>query len=238
MSTIGTRTFADGSVSNYFTLANEEYVRTLAWGNGWNHLRIGILCAVTGSASFSLTQFSLGLCSSAGLSNPGQIQGVRSNATALWNGAASAGLGWGNYTLTYNAGPPAYFSAPNAIVEGKTGNSYSGGGSNGVAGFYSAVGSGYRGWCVVDVAVTGGASLHLPSLVSQLQYNATMSDMQSCCSNQKYSSSAIIGGVFQTAQGTAGGLSQIYPMDTLSIYWSNTANVLEVYGISVYGGWW
>ena len=69
MANIGSRLF-NLLADKYLTLANEEWVRTLAIGNDWNKLRLGLLLAVTPNGTNPLggTALMLGLCS--GKTNP------------------------------------------------------------------------------------------------------------------------------------------------------------------------
>jgi hypothetical protein len=69
MANIGTRTF-NLVDDKYLSLANEEWVRTLAIGTNWTKLRIGKLVSVTPDATSNLSGVELiwGLCS--GKTNP------------------------------------------------------------------------------------------------------------------------------------------------------------------------
>lgn len=59
-----TTTFASGN-DIALQLGNEEWVRTLAIGSTWTHIRIGMLYQITGTATISsaTTQIALGMCS-------------------------------------------------------------------------------------------------------------------------------------------------------------------------------
>lgn len=241
MSSFGTRTFADGSTSTYFTLANEEYIRKFAWGNGWNRIRIGILYAVQGGVTFSLVQNGLGVCSS---SSPiDNTQGQKSTNTTQWAGCFLAGAGYGNVTLTYNAGPPPYYTYNDAGRAVKQVNSYSPAAFGGPGATYVGAAGGaasYRGWMFVDLEKFSGTywnqtGLFLPFSLAQLQYNITMQELTYGC-QQLRSQALSLRGAAMTNQ-TNGALNPFVeqtPADSISIYWSATATPMEVYGIAAY----
>ena len=113
MANIGSRFFNLVS-DQYLSLANEEYVRTLAIGTNWTKLRLGLLIALTpdGTNNLSGTNLVFGLC--AGKTNP---YGAASTTNFL-------GLKFGSepnppYTdlLTYaaNAGNPYLWSGRGAL---------------------------------------------------------------------------------------------------------------------------
>lgn len=63
-----TTTFAGGN-DVALQMGNEEWVRTLAIGSTWNHIRIGILYQIVGTATISTgSGFAVGMCS--GHTNP------------------------------------------------------------------------------------------------------------------------------------------------------------------------
>jgi len=67
MASIGVRSF-NLIEDKYLTLANEEYVRTLAIGSNWTRLRLGMLAALTpdGVADLQGVQCIWGLCAGIG----------------------------------------------------------------------------------------------------------------------------------------------------------------------------
>ena len=96
MASIGSRTF-NLIGDKYLTLANEEFVRTLAIGSDWNKLRLGLLLALStdGTNNLQGTDLVWGLC--AGKTNP---FGAASTTNFL-------GMKFGAYdtteVMTYNA---------------------------------------------------------------------------------------------------------------------------------------
>ena len=105
MANIGSRTF-NLIGDKYLTLANEEFVRTLAIGNDWTRLRLGLLLALPTDGTSDLQGADLvwGLC--AGKSNP---FGAASTKNFL---GMKFGMGTGPDVMTYNSnGSNPYFWA-------------------------------------------------------------------------------------------------------------------------------
>jgi len=110
MANIGSRVFNLVS-DKYLSLANEEFVRTLAIGSNWSRLRLGMLMALTPDEPNNLggVLFTLGLC--AGKTNP-----FGAASTTNFFGALFGSNPAGN-TLTYvaNSGSPYYWSGRNVM---------------------------------------------------------------------------------------------------------------------------
>lgn len=235
MSSFGSRTFADGSVSTYFTLANEEYIRYFSWLNGWNSIRIGISCAIQGSSGFTLTDSGLGIC--AGATPVDNTQGAKSGSTTHWVGGFHAGHGYGTTTVTYTSTPPAYFTIPNIYVgaKGQTGDTGSGGVSSTI---WNAAGNGYRGWWFVDICKDGRVRHFGPSSTAQAQINFGMIDLLTSVDLIRMGTLNIQGTTISQKTGSGAIFTvEPQPLNCISIYWPMASNPLEVYGISVYGSW-
>ena len=105
MSNIGSRTF-NLIGDKYLTLANEEFVRTLAIGSDWTRLRLGLLLALTPDGTNDLQGADLvwGLC--AGKTNP---FGAASTTNFL---GMKFGTSFGPEVLNYsaNGGNPYFWS--------------------------------------------------------------------------------------------------------------------------------
>lgn len=105
MANIGSRTF-NLIGDKYLTLANEEFVRTLAIGSDWTRLRLGLLLALSTDGTSDLQGADLvwGLC--AGKTNP---FGAASTTNFL---GMKFGVNVGPDVLTYNAnsGNPYFWS--------------------------------------------------------------------------------------------------------------------------------
>lgn len=87
-------------------LGNEEWVRTLAIGSNWNHVRIGVLVQMVGSASTTGTNWAIGLCSGTG--NP-----FGSASTTNFVGVEFVN----NFTYTSNAPYPYWnFGSTNVLA--------------------------------------------------------------------------------------------------------------------------
>lgn len=230
MSNIGSRTFVDGSVSQYFTLAGEEYIRKLPMGNGWNYLRVSVLCGIQGNSTFALAHGGCGFCSSGGQSLA-NIQGARSNSTVLWYGGDSAG------TITYNSGPPAYWAAPAIYCSTKVGSTWTPAGGNNLF-YFDVAGNGYRSFMSYSYSKPTSASYVLSNTVAMMSLNLGMSDMMENAANVRVSySTAYLRGSSQGGGTTQTMSGESSPLDCISIYWSSTTNPLEVYGIAVYGSY-
>lgn len=243
MSTIGQRTFSDG-VANYFTLGNEEFVRTFNFSNGWIRCRLGMLVALQGSSNFSATSPAFGICK--GSSPIQNTKGIKSDATSqtTWfEGEAFGGYGFGGSSFTYNAGPPAYYHGPLNIVvwrQGALGNN-----AAWSQNFYiAAAGSGNRTFLVVDAYKVPAVGIEwtcwVPQAVGQAQVDYAMGDLMIACS-QGPSQSLIIKGTAMTGLSpvnqprtneAAGG-----EMDTFNFFWSNTSPVIEVYGVCAFASY-
>jgi hypothetical protein len=98
MPNISSRTFSTGA-DKCVELANNEYLRTMAIGNNWTRIRVGILAALqpNGTNNIASCRLLLGLCS--GKSNP-----YGAAATTNFIGARIIGKAAGDGTATYNAG--------------------------------------------------------------------------------------------------------------------------------------
>jgi len=236
MSAIGSRTFVDGSTSQYFTLAGEEYIRRFYFGNSYKNLRVVILCAVQGSGTFSLPVGSFGIC----VSSPSiaVTQGVKSSATTGWLGTTYAVSGSAN-TFTFTAGSPSYYvPGSNFAASTKFGANYSGL-ATGITGNFAVAGTGYRGY------IAFGMNWGTP------QFNGYCSNLASIQAN--FGAVDVIGAVESMPlggnpqfRGAASGSSVTsaspggyagYPFDSLSLYWGSTTNPLEVYHIAAYATW-
>src|SRR5664279_1558518 len=105
MANIGSGTF-NLIGDKYLTLANEEFVRTLAIGSDWTRLRLGLLLALSTDGTSDLQGADLvwGLC--AGKTNP---FGAASTTNFL---GMKFGTSFGPELLTYNAnaGNPYFWS--------------------------------------------------------------------------------------------------------------------------------
>lgn len=94
----------DVSGSRRLQLGNEEFARTMAIGNRWSKIKIGVTLGFNGAATFSATML-MGLCS--GTSN-------------TYNAASTDGFVGvcpvqftPDITWTYGAGPPDYYTNAN-----------------------------------------------------------------------------------------------------------------------------
>lgn len=111
MANIGSRTF-NLVDDQYLSLANEEWVRTLAIGSNWTKLRIGLLMTVTPDDVNNLNgvQLVFGLCS--GKTNP---YGAASTTNFL--GAKLGGTTGGDlWTYKANSGNP-YFGTERIFIK-------------------------------------------------------------------------------------------------------------------------
>ena len=183
----------------------------------------------------------MGVC--AGGSPVQSTQGVKSAATANWIGGGLAGLGFGAETWTYNAGPPAYYSLLFNGAAVKRGAAYSSNGGNSGTTYYLPVaGSGNRGFFFVDIikGATYSVNLFLPTSAGLGQTNYNMDDLVYGCQQCRTGLLTLRGSSMLRTSG-----SQINrtmdestgALDSASLYWNNSSNFLEVYGMCVYATW-
>lgn len=111
MANIGSRDF-NLVGDQYLSLANEEYVRTLAIGTNWTKLRLGLLAAVTpdGTSNLNGVQLVWGLCS--GKTNPFGASST-TNFLGMKYGITSGGDLW---SYVANAGNP-YFATERLFLK-------------------------------------------------------------------------------------------------------------------------
>ena len=124
MANIGSRLF-NLLADKYLTLANEEWVRTLAIGNDWNKLRLGLLLAVTpdGTNNLGGTALMLGVCS--GKTHP---YGAASTTNFVGAGLHGSTPGGPTGTLTYVAGAGnPYFTSGGSSTASRVGGDLVGG---------------------------------------------------------------------------------------------------------------
>jgi len=110
MANIGSRVFNLVS-DKYLSLANEEFVRTLAIGTNWTKLRLGMLMALNpdGTNNLSGTNLLFGLCS--GKTNPYGS----ANTTNFLGMKFGADISSDLLTYVANSGNPYYWSGRGVI---------------------------------------------------------------------------------------------------------------------------
>jgi hypothetical protein len=239
MSSFATRTFGDG-VNPYFTLTNEEFVRKLEWDNGWNKIRIGILYAIQGSGNFSITRHGLGVCASA--SPIDDTQGMKSNSTANWIGGTLATEYYGAATAVYNTGPPPYYSIAAKGVASRRGSTIFNAGADGGTRYHPVAGQGFRGFMFTDIykgSPNWTTSVYFPTSIAEARTEYSMSDLLEGVHQTRLNTLTLRGSVIAVAynSGLMAFNESTGPVDSISLYWSNAAVPLEVYGIAVYATW-
>ena len=235
MSNIGSRLF-NLLPDKYLTLANEEFVRTLAIGNDWNKIRLGLLLAVTpdGTNHLTGTALMLGLCS--GKTNPYGAASTTNFVGAALHGSTPGGT---TGTLSYAAGSGnPYFSSGGTWAAARVGTGLTSGAAAATSFILTSnVGSTQRR-SPVYVDIQKGSPNYtitrwLPDLSQGLFQSGDCSPATFLASlevptptwqNINLTSSA---GVVAASE-TPGAL------DTFDVFWNKTAFPLELYALAAY----
>jgi hypothetical protein len=231
MATIGVRTF-NLVEDKYLTLANEEYVRTLAIGNHWSRLRLGLLVALTpdGTNDLQGTQFVWGLC--AGRTNPFGAEST-TNFLGMKVGSSTAGE-----VLAYNAnsGNPYFWAGRGALKKvGATRTVFNG----------SAL-EFHR------VAATAGTAPRRSLLLLEItkgspNYTVTSWSLPVPGVGKDFTPAHLLEALEQSSSVVVNGESLVAatlntvtfdesagPLDTVDVHWNKAAFPLEVYALAVY----
>ena len=247
MPVIFSRNFASGT-QQYLTLGPSDYTRTLSIGSSWQRLRIGILTALStvSENAWPLRQCSLSLGIGAGSASSVSVQAP---AHAFGFGLPAAPSLIASANFTYNAGTAgnSYFST--------SGTSYHF--FKWAAGVQTTANVGSLATALPSNTTLGGALARRGILILDINKSAlvtgniTQGVMVSAAghmtvdltSDNLYSALASPAGI--TIQGTAMttlalGNSLTFNesingiLDTVFVYWSNTAVPLQLYEIGVY----
>lgn len=237
MAIVGTRSgFSDGT-HNYVSMGTtDELVRMFGNQNGFTRVRLGLLWAINGNATFSLVQSPFGGVT--GAVPMSSTQGVKSATTTWFMGWMGAGDGFGNQTWTYNVGPPAYYSGTFSNFAQKSGASFTNLGGAVPGTFYVAVaGQGLRSWILVDLwKDTPNLEVYLPTTPAMAQTDWNMSDLlYGVEQNRRGATVSMRGTSIAAYHGVIAQPEQGSPLDSFSYSWNNTSLFpMEIYG---YAAW-
>lgn len=240
MATIATRVFGDGT-STLFTLYNDEFVRTLGWGNGWTKIRVAVLCAIQATGNFTLTtNMGLGICT--GNATIGNTLGIKSASTTNWAGIMPNNTAFGTTAATFNAGPPAYIQFGAMALAAKRGGAFASQLNNGVAWFMPTTASGNRGFMIADITKLGATGTvtvgaYAPKAAGTAQVNHNLNDLLEATEQLRDTSSITLKGITTTPinSNTVATDETFGIFDTASLWWNNPATPLEIYAIMVSG---
>jgi hypothetical protein len=235
MSDIIERLFVDVP-DKALTLANEEYVRTLAIGNDFVRLRIGIHCALDGPAeNITGARLLMGLC--AGKTKPFGVLD-----TTHWLGMSHGGAsapGTGTFTHALASGHSYYQSPGDAIIK-RIGNTNTYNSVVNVATHrHPRVGATekHRGIWMVEI-IKGSTSFTVRHWYSNSNTTVrTLARFLEALENPASTVSIVLGdgttfgpsaSIMAVNEGADGAL------DTVSVFWNKSAIPLEIYAIAAY----
>lgn len=214
-------------------LRNEEFVRTLSIGTSWTRLRIGIQCAIgtVDSQNFvtgSMSGMFLGLCvgTTFPFSNP--------SCTYAVGYTFYPGQTW---TYVANSGNP-YYQVP-GFQHGPTSkvNAVLTSPSVGIATTFIASSDATHRRSVYMVDITRSSTIITmgTSAVAAVTYDWTTRDFLNVVDQGAATASIFYQGtqydVATTRSDTIAGMNA--NLDSIDIFWRQTANPLEIYGIAV-----
>jgi len=105
------------------TLGNEEYLRTFNFGSSWTKVRLGVMCSINQISTVPAVTFAIGVCS-------GKTNGVGAATTTNFVGinlSSDTGI---TGTLYANYGPPWYASSGGLRIFKKVGSTVTSVGTN------------------------------------------------------------------------------------------------------------
>ena len=234
MATISQRVFVVDATKKCIRLANEEWIRPLGIGSGWNRLRIGVLVAINpdGTNNLNGCEGMIGLCSG--------TNGFGSASTTNWLGLslASQNTPYPQETFTYTAGSGnPYFSSPGTGTYKKVGSTvtYLAGSA---AGYYPTTGGAIQRRALFGVDIARGnpnyATASIRLLVGQVVADFSTVDLVDMLEQSSVSSVTVRGNGLACTTMTGAFTEAAGPLNAVSIYWNKALYPLEVYSIGVY----
>jgi len=206
-------------------IANEEIVRTMAFGDKWSRLLVMARLSLQGSSALGASEeLMLGLCSgNAGAYKPATV--VASIGELIPNASTAP---------TYNAGPPAYYSFAQNGVRGvkKVGSTVT----------YTAQSTANRvpmiaagttiptahGYVFTRVGtIISCASILNPQLIASVQAGYTATEFLRIAESELALPASVYPNILQSTMG-ANSLTTSSPIDSAFIYWSNATVPLEI----------
>lgn len=233
MATIGSRTFATYEPLNdkYLSLANEEYVRTLAIGSNWNQVRIGLMYAMPGAANIPSARFCVGLSASA-------FDPLASSSTGHFVGVHFTNTGFAGASLTYNAGSGnPYFTSPGFAFFKRVGTSATVFGSfTGTIFHPTNGGSTQRRGAVVAELTKGGSwtirawALPLAAMSRDFGYLHLLETLEDPATSTLALDGVTL--IYHSVLGSVNEGADGY-LDAVDVFWNKAATPIEIYAIAV-----
>lgn len=244
MATIGQRAFADGA-HKYLSIANEEFVRTMKFGNSWKCIRILTRMAVTPNGTSNITgcRLAIGACYSTVLGSTYNAVNTRNFLGILHNHSnESTGLTW---TYTANSGNPYYTQAATngAFIHRYNGATLTTGCNNGQSIIHTNTGSVQRRCAIgCELYKPGATGGHASSLTSKI-LSCTAAATFSVDFDNAYFRDCMANQILMSGNGTAGAVQYLipavadgegpYPLDSISIFWNQASYPMEIYDLWV-----
>lgn len=238
MAIVNSRTFILDGQRPYITLAREEYMRPLSFGNNWTCLRLALLVAVqpSGTSNILNTGLFLGICS-------GSSAGVGAPSTTNFVGADISGNNDVVYTWTYNAGGGnPYFTATNPSTLSKVDTTYNISGVGSFTWAHPAAGLGLARKGLVLVHIIKGSpnfrvsisAISAALVVSDYTFSQMFEYLDAYNTPGLNDGYSYLNGVaLSYSTGTPPCSEADGPLDTLDIYWPSTTHPLELYALAV-----
>jgi hypothetical protein len=235
MASIGARTF-NLIEDRYLALANEEFVRTLAIGNDWTKLRLGVLLAVTpnGTSALGGTTFMLGVCS--GKTSPfGAASTTNFVGAALHTGTPGATTG----TLGYGtSGDNPYFVSDGTWPAARVGTTLNSGTGDGTTVVFTAntgstqrrsplfvdIQKGSPNYTITRWVPSAAQAQFLTGDCTPVEFLAALEATPPTWLNLN-----LTGLVATVAASEAPGA-----LDTFDVLWNKTVSPLEIYALAAY----
>ena len=224
MAVIGQRTFSDGP-DQFMNLANEDFVRPLAFGTNWSTLKITAHVAanfeVAGDISGCL--FTMGVCSNG--------VGYGQNPLNYIGGVFGGGATYGFYYYA-NAGSP-YFLQPAICGVTKVGSSATFANANSASNVFPLTPTTAKR-AIVCVTIVKGS----PNYAAYPSYYDALYDFTSQnfldVADQPTAAATTTNGQALNVAGYSLAASEVPgPLNCLDIYWNRKQFPLEFYGIAV-----
>lgn len=212
---------------NALQLKQEEFVRGLSFGNNWNKIRIGMLARVNGNVTIATPRLHIGL--SNGTTNT-LASSTCSGYLAVKPYAASGGFVYDGVNNRFNMSNGNYFynwyykvgaSATESLSALFTGNSYI---SASTSPSLSLIGAQFQRTATNAIQVV----LLFPSLAQYTFGSPTTSDLYNIMENEGADSWFGNWLTFTTMTNLTSLPAGVTQLDSVSIYWNQTAAPLEI----------
>lgn len=206
-------------------LGNEEFVRKLSFGGGWNLCRVGLLMRVFGDTTVTNNRFQIGF-------NYGDQNTLMSNNCAGYVGVKyvySANFTYESANQRYNCGTNYVNShvqkqgstITDSLLAGTTGQQY-----------LAAATSPAPSMLLLQGSRTTATSYTLQGsyiTLANFGFSPTVGDLLAIMESEAaLSNNFCTAGIAKVSTGTLPSV-----MDTLSIYWNHNVPVVEIYAICV-----